>query len=278
MNFLKMLQIHRFLFALPLLAIFSNAQMAEAAVVKITHSKALNGAVTPGDAAGYPVTISTAGSYVLDSNLTVPANTDGIVITASNVTLHLSGFTIQGPGSGTIGRGVSSENGINNITVTNGTITGMGDEGIMIAGSNARIERMTVHDNAVGISAGEGAILLRNNSSSNDGFGIHAGKNSLVADNIVSKNLFDGITTSGGTIARNTIAENGDRGIVMFNGLGNVLLISNTIERNGGLGIQLGQNSTGGYRDNVINSNLGGTVFGGKNMGGNLCDQNTVCP
>ena len=277
MNVFKVLKFHSLMLALLVLAMFSNSQMAGAAVVKITQSKAQNGAVTPGDAPGFPVTISRSGSYVLDSNLTVPASTDGIVITASNVTLNLSGFTIQGSG-GIIGRGIFGASGMNNINVTNGSITGMGDEGISIIGSNARIERMTVHENAAGIFVVEGAILLRNNSSSNDSFGIHAGKNSLIADNVVSKNLFEGIETLGGTIARNTIAGNGGRGIVMWSGFNNVLLISNTIEGNGGLGIQLGLDCSGGYRDNVINSNVGGTVFGGKNMGGNLCDERTTCP
>jgi hypothetical protein len=260
-----------------LLAAFNYGQGVEAAIVKITQSKAQTGSVTSGDAPGFPVTINQSGSYILDSNLTVPANTDGIVITVSNVTINLSGFTIRGSG-GVTGSGIYAANVIDNITVTGGSITGMADYGIFIGGFYSRIERMTVHENGTGVYASVGAIVLRNNVSSNTYLGIHAGANSLVADNVVSMNRSEGIETGGGTIARNTIAENDGRGILMLNGFNNVLLISNTIERNGGLGIQLGLNGTGGYRDNVINSNLGGTVFGGNNMGGNLCDQRTVCP
>ena len=42
------------------------AQKAEAVVVKITQAKAQNGNITPGDAPGFPVTISRSGSYALD--------------------------------------------------------------------------------------------------------------------------------------------------------------------------------------------------------------------
>lgn len=61
-------------------------------------NRALNGNVTPGDSAGFPVTISLPGSYRLSGNLTVPdADTDAILITADNITLDLNGFTIAGP-------------------------------------------------------------------------------------------------------------------------------------------------------------------------------------
>jgi Right handed beta helix region len=260
-----------------LLCVFSDPRLAEAAIIKITQSKAQNGAVTPGDAPGFPVTISQSGSYVLDSNLTVPANKNGIEITASNVTINLMGFTIQGSGGNT-GKGIYG-NVVDNISVTNGFITGMGDEGILLtASNNIRIERMTVHGNAsTGVyHIGSTATIIKS-SFSNNSIGVHVGKNSLIADNTISENGFEGLETLGGTIARNTIAENGDRGIVLWDN--NVLVIGNTIERNGGIGIQLGgPNQGGGYRDNVINNNLGGTVIGGKNMGGNLCNQSTSCP
>ena len=68
------------------------------AQVIINQGKALMGNVTPGDAAGFPVTLSQPGSYVLTSNLTVSnANTHAIDITVDDVTVDLNGFVIQGP-------------------------------------------------------------------------------------------------------------------------------------------------------------------------------------
>ena len=83
--------------ALVTLMSFASANIAGAAVT-ITQAKAKQGAVTPGDAPGFPVTISKPGSYILASNLTVPdGNTTAIVIAADHVTLDLGGYAILGP-------------------------------------------------------------------------------------------------------------------------------------------------------------------------------------
>jgi hypothetical protein len=83
------------LFALATLALAATAQ---AQVITIDQAKALAGNVTPGDAPGFPITISQAGSYRLMSNLTVAdAGSTAIKITHPHVTLDLNGFTVQGP-------------------------------------------------------------------------------------------------------------------------------------------------------------------------------------
>lgn len=69
-------------------------------VVLIDQNKALAGGVTPGDAAGFPVTLSKPGSYRLSGNLTVPAGTHGILIASPGVTLDLNGFTLASEGYG----------------------------------------------------------------------------------------------------------------------------------------------------------------------------------
>ena len=64
----------------------------------ITQAKVNTGNFTPGDAPGFPLTISVRGAYKLTGNLTVPnADTTAIQITADNVTLDLNGFGIYGP-------------------------------------------------------------------------------------------------------------------------------------------------------------------------------------
>src|SRR5271154_6656573 len=78
-------------------------------VVLINQSSALQGGVTPGDAPGFPVTISQPGSYRLSSNLVVPdSNTNAIEITAEFVTLDLNGFSIVGGSAFSSSRKVSS--------------------------------------------------------------------------------------------------------------------------------------------------------------------------
>src|ERR1700704_150875 len=81
-----------------ILAAISSSLYAVDGVVLIDQNRALAGNVTPGDAPGFPVTISQPGSYRLSGNLTVPdINTTAIEITAENVTLDLNGFSIVGP-------------------------------------------------------------------------------------------------------------------------------------------------------------------------------------
>ena len=48
-------------------------------------------------AGGFPFTITEPGSYVLTGNLSVPADTNGIVIDTDEITLDLNGFSISGP-------------------------------------------------------------------------------------------------------------------------------------------------------------------------------------
>jgi hypothetical protein len=79
--------------ALLALAAVASAQ----AQTTIDQNKALAGNITPGDTAGFPVTLSLPGSYKLSGNLVVPAFTRGVVIQAAGVTLDLNGFSISGP-------------------------------------------------------------------------------------------------------------------------------------------------------------------------------------
>ena len=64
--------------------------------ILITHAKALAGNVTPGDAPGYPITLSKTGSYRLGGNLIPGAGKNGIEITGDFVTLDFGGFTLNG--------------------------------------------------------------------------------------------------------------------------------------------------------------------------------------
>lgn len=59
----------------------------------IAHAKALAGNVTPGDAPGYPVTLSLSGRYKPGGKLVQPeANTKVIEATATNIDFDLNGF------------------------------------------------------------------------------------------------------------------------------------------------------------------------------------------
>lgn len=237
-------------------------------VVLIDQSHALAGNLTPGDLPGFPVTISQPGSYKLSGNLTVPdANTTAIQITADHVTLDLNGFAIIGPvvctsspaicplaGSGI---GVNADNGPGKpgprgIKVLNGTIQGIGQTGIVITGTGAYVEKVTVTSSGgagfvVAGSVVESAAIL------NGSFGVLAitVRGSVATDNHGNGIVLDG---SGGIAIGDIASFNGGNGIQSPNGT----VTSSTMVRNVGFGISAVCPSS--IFGNTIVSNTAGSI------------------
>ena len=279
-------------------------------VIEINQARALAGGVTAGDSPGFPVTIDQPGSYRLTGNLTVPdADTTGIEITSEDVTVDLNGFAIIGPNrcggsplncnSSGAGRGITvtgSPFGKRNITVVNGTVRGMGGEGVFLD-TGGRVENVHVFSNGSngievrflgavtgsvayangghGISALHGRALVSGNTvGSNGGAGIYAFESSIVTGNVVTSSGGDGILTMAGcTVTGNTVRSSGGDGISV--GVGSTV-IGNTSMQNDRYGLKLG--GTTGYSNNVVGFNVMGTVSGGVQMGTNVCNGSTTCP
>ena len=264
-----------------------------------------------GDTAGFPVTISSAGSYRLTSNLLVPnAFTDGIVVSTSSVSIDLNGFEIAGPvvcsgdpllcspasGDGSGVERVSSTN--SGISVKNGSITGMGAYGVLL-GNQAEVSNLRVRWNRLagistasgstvsgntafengdeGIFASPGSTVSGNAAFGNGDDGISAGNGSIVSSNTVYQNGADGIATgAGATVSGNTAYDNGDASNSTADdgiqcGAGSIAH-GNSVRSNSGSGLNLSTDSA--YSDNVVTFNTTGTVTGAgsaNNRGGNYC-------
>ena len=175
-----------------LLVLVATAAAAVDGVILIDQNKALAGNVTPGDAPGFPVTITQPGSYRLSGNLFVPDEfTTGIVISAPEVTIDLNGFGIFGPGrpsgdTDRVGLGITNPgNPLANIAIRNGTIAGMGGSGIFLNGEGSVVIDVRSHNNAgIGIHVGNG-VSLRGNSVLFNRIGIFAGGNAVIRGNVV---------------------------------------------------------------------------------------------
>ena len=295
-------------------------------VIEINQARASTGSVTPGDAPGFPVTLSESGSYVLTGNLTLPdADTTGIVVEADDVTIDLNGFAIQGPTVCSLpdclplgeGRGILTED-TSNMTVRNGTIRGTGREGILTRrGTSHRAENVrvvscgaagirfetpdsvvmecsvvatdygiftdrggtvahsTCSNNTNGITTGEASLVVGNTASGNTLIGIFGGDSSVVKDNVATGNGGGGIAAgSASTLSGNTASNNEGDGIRTLDGS---TVLGNASNGNSGFGIWM-FGSSSGYGNNVVSNNAGGTVFGGTQIGINLCDASTTCP
>lgn len=169
--------------------------------VIINQTNAMQGNITLGDALGFPIIISTPGSYLLTSNLRVPDNVEhAIEITSANVTLNLGGFSISKQHED--GYSVVFGQGVDHVTVLNGHVKGMG--GIELNGQNNCVTkihlRCPIGSGAVGVRIGDFGVVSGNILSGVD-IGIIVGKGSAVSNNIV-RQAGVGITAADASIIK----------------------------------------------------------------------------
>lgn len=182
-----------------------------------------------------PYTISAPGNYYVTQNLTLPANDSGysgIVINASNVTLDLGGFYLDGAGIGA--NGVMTENGTQHdgITIRNGTAQHWTQRGFWAQYvSSAHIEDVQSTYNHDGIVIDSGT-LDRCTASWNTAVGVNAAfatvsdcgahvnqtgfqlYSSVVTNAVAEANTGDGIVANTSTTVRGCNAlQNGGSGV-----------------------------------------------------------------
>jgi hypothetical protein len=142
------------------------------------------------------------------------------------------------------------------------------------------------------VGSGQGTTLIGNTARGNGAVGISAGESAVVKDNASSSNLDDGITAdSGSTVYGNAVQQNAGEGLVCTNrcnvsgnsvtGNGDAAdedgiqcgagcaVRANTANGNRGFGLNLGGDAA--YGENVLVSNVTGPVTGGVNRGDNHC-------
>jgi hypothetical protein len=151
-----------------LLSSLCGAHAAEAIVV-FDQTSAESGGITPSDAPRFPITLGRSGHYRLGSNLAVPADTSGIVITAD-----LDGHTVEGPVQCSRNRATlavscnaaskfSAVVGISSVAATgavirNGTVKGFAGLGVHY-GEGTTLDKLLVRANAgVGIAGAGYAV------------------------------------------------------------------------------------------------------------------------
>lgn len=220
--------------SLALALVLLGSAASAAAQATITHEQALAGNVTPGDAPGYPVTISVPGHYVLKGNLQVPSTTGGIHATVGGVTLDLNGFTVGGPGTCSQGTNnvvtcthyalasTADRNALSGIrfaglgnTVRNGTVRGFRGHGV--SGGDTVLENLVLHDNRYAgfsswavsyVSRVSGTRILRNGDH-----GVHSGAYLIFERSAAIKNGGDGLHVSGALVTDSVLTNNRRYGI-----------------------------------------------------------------
>jgi hypothetical protein len=237
------------LLALAALAPAPDARAADGAI-EIDATRAAAGGVTPGDAPGFPVTLSQPGSYVLTSNL-VQSNvaTALLQVTADDVTIDLGGFVLSGPVVCT-GRPVTSclppgagaaiaATTASRVHVHDGAVRGTA-RGIEL-GPGCTVERVRARSvGATGIScSGSGGQVRDSVATGNGAVGFSLGSGSL-ENAVADGNASHGVQSDDATLLNVSATSNGGRGV--FSAAG-VLLTAAQLSSNVASGADVGPSS-----------------------------------
>ena len=245
------------------IAIHVNSGVAIAAPgqVELNQTCAVSTGCAAGDVPGFPIRLEASDSYVLTSDLVVPdENTTAIVINADQVSLDLAGFAIRGPGLAGIGDGIRSEVLRDEARIQNGSIVGVGRDGVAVQRRSVVRDVRVIGPGADGVRTSNSGLVLRCRVENAGGHGIDVGGSSLVIETQSHGAGGNGIRTVGGALVAESVAYQA-------------------------VGIGVSGNGEGGLADNFIAENFGGgfsqQVSGfWFDLGGNYCRLNSpgVCP
>ena len=217
-----------------------------------------------GDASGFPVEITSPGSYVLTGDLAVSGpDTDGILLnTLGGVKVDLRGHTVRGPivcvnsggllscGSGN-GIGISMSGLPARLHLTNGRITGFGQAGVDV-GDLSRIDHLVVSRNATtGIEFDSLAIVSHVVAENNAAHGT-SGTQGLLFDVSASSNRSAGLFLFQSLVEKTAAQDNGGTGLLA----GDHVLVRDATLRENSNGL-LAQSANCLILDSDVTENIG---------------------
>lgn len=191
-----------------------------------------------------PLFINKSGSYYLAGDVKTTTTGTGINISASNVTIDLNGYTLEGPGTAGSTNAIRCHSPFDNIVVKNGTVSKWPGNGIEIATSTTLLENVTSRYNGGTGFQLETGTLLNCLAEENGNSGI-----SFFADNMPGESLIRNCRSINNkgmgihiitpvTIENCMLSGNRDSGILAFSGHG--LITNNVCKFNGQDGIIVG--------------------------------------
>jgi len=225
---------------------------------------AINDVNTPGDAYNVYV-VTQPGSYYLTADVVGGGGKSGIDIRASNVTVDLNGFTVDGA-SGSGDNGIRNSGGNGYITVRNGRVRNWQHDGINLrraTSSNFLVESVeaafnggqgitcesrsvvrgcvATNNSAEGITCNEYCVVEQCQSWNNGSNGIKVYRGSAVRDCVVHGNGMGIVLADQGcTVADCLVYNNSLQGIYAG---GECRIAGCEVDRNWGSGIEVGSSS-----------------------------------
>jgi len=288
--------------------------LADGGRLEINQACATGGGCFSGDAPGYPVEITTSGSYVLTSSLDLPADVSGIALKdgAQGSTIDLNGLAIRGPetcdgtpvtsctGSSQVfavaGFDSDSDTLIKDVTVMNGSVSGMpaGGGGVLLGrfatvrdirveesgavgvslGDSSVVEGVRAERNILGITLGRDALVQASHAFGNSTRGFEGGEGSVIISSASRQNGDWGIYLGSGSLIKETTVSS--NGDYGINLEADSAVMDSAIQNNGDLGIWC--QSEAAIRRNVLSGNASGSLSADCiESSGNLCDGDLNC-
>ncbi|MEO8376175.1 MAG: right-handed parallel beta-helix repeat-containing protein [Candidatus Sumerlaeota bacterium] len=213
-----------------------------------------------------PFTITQSGVYTLSRDLVGKAGSDGITVSAPNVTLDLNGYSLRGTNGAIIGIVVGS---VANVTIKNGSIGGWGGDGIHAPTcTNLRIQSMSIRNcTGDGIEASN-PEMIATSCDDNGGYGARLVAAALLGSGRISsgsgKSSFNG-NASGGIFMDSSmpvrmegidVTGNTGNGVTMSSSVqgqkAKAWMVNNFISRNTGDGLHISLTHDNGECDITI--------------------------
>jgi hypothetical protein len=171
----------------------------------------INAARTPGDSnSTYHIVLP--GSYYLTTNVVAK---HGIKISADNVSIDLSGYTLQGVGGSSV-QGIAVISVRSNLLVRNGALIGWGQHGLSAFNAVAGVftDLQATRNGNYGFATGSGSVLKRCVARANGLEGFLPGFNNVLSECTAVANTSHGFSLlTGTTIELSTAAGNLGDGI-----------------------------------------------------------------
>lgn len=258
---------------------------------------------TPISQSDIPMVIAAPGSYYLTGNIEAVNASPAITISASDVTLDLSGFRMNGnPNEVTAGDFGVLINEVTNVSVGNGAIVGWRFGGVSAPlATNSQFHDLRLEGNGwdpqtpgPGIRTGANCVLERITAKSNGEYGIRShgsvvracaasfnGADGILAtsgtitDCVGNNNVLAGINTgTGGLISNCVAAFNGEDGFdVGFTGV----IMNSSADNNGRYGIRAVSQATIINNRSHFNDGAGIHIVGSDaRIDGNNCLGNSI--
>lgn len=165
----------------------------------------------PIHASDLPLTITEPNSYYLAENIQFTKSLlPAITINVNDVTIDLQGFSLIGAGK-TTGHGIYAATGIDNVSLSNGTIRNFDGSGVNLDGSSHQLDHIRSFSNkSYGLRVGSYSTVSNCTFGGNGSTGLDTGDRCSITRCTSNNNGWNGFDVGAGSCMSNCAAADND--------------------------------------------------------------------